>query len=99
MSHTATIRAMLRSHPDGLRASEIHTALPAITKATTIMRNLHRMPDVYIDRWFLGEGSRGQYEAVWCAVVTPKDCPHPTDRFAPQTRWIVDQSRHLQSGC
>ena len=85
MSHTAAIRAMLRANPDGIRASEIHQALPNITKATTIMRNLHRMPDAYIDRWVLAH--RGQYEAVWCAVVKPRDCPHPTDRFVPRTAW------------
>jgi hypothetical protein len=93
MSHTADIRAMLRSHPDGIRASEIHAAMPDISKATTIMRNLHRMPDAYIDRWYLGQGSRGQFEAVWCAVVTPKDCPHPTDRFQPTTTWITNDTQ------
>jgi hypothetical protein len=89
MSHTAAIRAMLRSYPDGLRAGDIHAAMPGITRATTIMRVLHRMPDAYIDRWVLGQ--RGQFEAVWCAVVTPKNCPHPTGRFVyqPRTQWVT----------
>ena len=70
MSNTAAIRAMLHSHPDGIRAREIHDALPGISRATTIMRSLHRMPDAYIDRWHLGQGARGQFEAVWCAAYT-----------------------------
>lgn len=88
MSHTAAIRAMLQANPDGITAKEIHEALPDISKATVIMRTLHRMPDAYIDRWYLARGSRGQYEAVWCAVVAPKDCPHPADRFVPRTAWV-----------
>lgn len=87
MSHTAAIRAMLHANPDGIRASEIHAALPDITRTTTIMRTLHRMPDAYIDRWVLGAGTRGQFEAVWCVVVKPRNCPHPNDRFAPRTTW------------
>ena len=89
MSHTAAIRAMLHANPDGIRAREIQDALPGISRATTIMRTLHRMPDAYIDRWYLGQGTRGQFEAVWCAVVKPKDCPYPTDRsFKPRTHWV-----------
>lgn len=89
MSHTAAIRAMLHANPDGIRAREIQDALPGISRATTIMRTLHRMPDVYIDRWKPGQGKRGQFEAVWCIVVTPGNCPYPTDRFyKPQTQWV-----------
>lgn len=91
MSHTAAIRAMLHANPDGIKVREIHAAIPSITRATTIMRTLHRMPDAYIDRWYLGHGSRGQFEAVWCAVETPKNCPHPTDRFyTPKTTWKTE---------
>ena len=89
MSHTAAIRAMLHANPDGIRAREIQDALPGISRATTIMRTLHRMPDAYIDRWHLGQGTRGQFEAVWCAVVPPADCPYPTDRsFKPRSHWV-----------
>jgi hypothetical protein len=89
MSHTAAIREMLHDNPDVIRASEIHKAMPDITRVTTIMRVLHRMPDVYIDRWVLGQGNRGQFEAVWCAVARPANCPYPTDRkFRPKTHWV-----------
>lgn len=89
MSHTAAIRAMLQANPDGIRASEIHAAMPDISRTTTIMRTLHRMPDAYIDRWMLGQGTRGQFEAVWCVVANPGNCPYPTDRsFKPRTHWV-----------
>ena len=59
MSNTAAIRAMLHSHPDGIRAREIHDALPGISRATTIMRSLHRMPDAYIEPLAPGARSKG----------------------------------------
>lgn len=92
MSHTAAIRAMLHANPDGITAKEIHKALPDISKATVIMKTLHRMPDAYIDRWMIGQGTRGQFESVWCAVVKPRDCPHPNDRFVPRTAWQLQPS-------
>lgn len=37
---------------------------------------LEAMPDAYVDRW---DGpTRGQFAAVWCVVVPPPNCPHPT---------------------
>ena len=68
------LRAILRSHPEGLTTS----ALVAMTgrERNNVRSYLVRMPDVYIDRW---EGpNRGQYTAVWCIVIPPDNCPHPT---------------------
>lgn len=68
------LRMHLRANPDGLTLS----ALAELTgrERNNILTYLKLMPDTYIDRW---EGPyRGQYAAVWCVVVPPPDCPHPT---------------------
>ena len=68
------IRTTLRQHSDGLTLTEIaqHSNSP--------YRNIHRviinMPDVYIDRWQLPISS-SPYQAVWCIVEVPENCPHP----------------------
>lgn len=68
------LRALLRSHPDGLSI----TALADMTgrDRENVTKCLKQMPDTYIDRW---EGpKRGQYTAIWSIVTPPDDCPHPT---------------------
>ena len=68
------LRAILRGHPDGLTP----TALADMTgrDRANVRTYLAKMPDTYIDRW---EGPhRGQYNAVWCVVIPPDNCPHPT---------------------
>lgn len=69
------IRALLHQHADGLTPNDINqfTGIPP----DSVRQALANMPDVYIDRW---EGPvRGQYAAVWCAVVPPPNCPHPNE--------------------
>lgn len=69
-----TLRMHLRATPDGLTPAEL-AKLTGRDKHN-ITRCLRLMPDTYVDRW---EGPvRGQYAAVFCAVVPPPDCPHPT---------------------
>lgn len=68
------IRALLRKHEDGLTVAQISGLLDL--KPNSVRQALEDMPDVYIDRYL--EPVRGQYPAVWCAVVPPSNCPHPT---------------------
>lgn len=73
-SHMPAIRALLRTEPDGLTLVEISGR---IAVPVEIIRNcMARMPDAYIDRWQTTE--KGPYAAVWCVVVPPPNCPHPT---------------------
>ena len=68
------LRMHLRANLDGLTVKSL-AALTGRDKSN-ILSYLKRMPDVYVDRW---EGPvRGQYAAVFCIVVPPSDCPHPT---------------------
>jgi hypothetical protein len=71
------LRAILRSHPDGLTVREL--ADMTGRENGNVAKYLGFMPDTYIDRW---EGPskkyHGQYAAVWCIVVPPDNCPHPT---------------------
>lgn len=92
--HTPKIRLLLRDKPNGLTAKQIHQEIPEISLVKTVKSALRKMPDVYIDRWIREPGSRGQYQAVYMAVIPPKDCPHPKDRFPEvcRTRW-ADRSQ------
>lgn len=98
--HIPDIRAVLRAHPEGLTAKEIHRKLPHIKKVTTVKSSLGKMPDVYIDRW--KDPVRGQWQAVWVAVIPPYNCPYPTDRYdKPKTTWIGEtpwQNKNFSSG-
>jgi hypothetical protein len=68
------IRALLRANDDGMTVTQISAALGA--RLDSVRWSLYSMPDAYIDRW---DGPiRGQYAAVWCVVVPPENCPHPT---------------------
>ena len=74
-SNQTALRALLREHQDGLTVAELVKMMGGIR--LSIMASLKCMPDAYIDRW---EGPvRGQYAAVWCAVVPPPNCPHPNE--------------------
>lgn len=77
------LRKALREHEQGLSAIQLANAYNLNPK--TVRRALEHMPDTYIDRW--RKASRGQYEAVWCAVRVPANCPHPKDRFVERTQW------------
>lgn len=75
-SNHPAIRAVLRIQPDGATITEI-VGTTGI-KDETIYQALRAMPDTYIDRW--QPARRGQFEAVWCAVPVPEDCPRPEVR-------------------
>jgi len=92
--HLPDIREIMRATPDGMTTNQLHKALPHIKRVNTIRKCLERMPDAYIDRWVINPGNRGQYEAVWCVVIPPKHCPHPTDRHSrqPKTQWVTAQT-------
>lgn len=68
------IRATLRKHSDGLTLSGIaeHSGVPYRSVHTA----MSRMPDAYIDRW-VSPKSSFRYQAVWCVVPVPENCPHP----------------------
>ena len=67
------LRELLRCFSDGLTTREM--APLCGRPASTARFALANMPDVYIDRWVKVEG---RWQAVWCAVVPPDNCPHPT---------------------
>lgn len=73
-SNHHAIRASLKSHPDGLTATEIseHTG----KDRSAIKRALQEMPDVYIDRWVIPRRRR-VLTPVYVAVNVPEDCPRP----------------------
>ncbi len=69
-----TVRAALRLAEDGMTLNEIaeKTGLPY----RAVHRAVPKMPDVYIDRWRAPDGAY-PYQAVWCAVEVPENCPKP----------------------
>lgn len=75
------VRVVLRQAPDGMSASEIAEHLEA--RADAVRAALaNRMVDAYIDRWepvpnASGRGKPANFEAVWCVVPVPANCPHP----------------------
>lgn len=86
------IRTLLRSRPSGMTPKEIAEATGL--NVANVRTSLRTMPDVYVDRWRMGQ--RGQYEKVWVAVPVPDDCPHPKDRVKwgvhhkkPKTQWVM----------
>ena len=68
-----SIRVALRGVPDGMTLEDLSDLLDR--PHSNIRKVLKAMPDTYIDRWEVAP--RGQYKAVWCVVVPPKDCPRP----------------------
>jgi hypothetical protein len=68
------VRALLRAHPDGLTQRAIAEGVPGL-RIDVARNTLINMPDAYIDRW--ADPVRGQWQAVWCVVVPPDNCPKP----------------------
>jgi len=73
------VRQILYQHAEGMTSKEIMRLLN-MARIDTANRVLTNMPDTYVDRWIMTRGSRGQYQAVWCIVRPPANCPYPTDR-------------------
>jgi len=71
------IRRLLRRHSDGLTVSSIAETLGI--KKDSAYQALRNMPDTYIDRWTEAKQSEPA-QAVWCAIVPPKDCPKPVKK-------------------
>lgn len=79
---TNRMRAVLRSHPDGLTVMALADMVGGERK--NVHKRLHTMPDTFIDRW---EAVRGTYRAIWCIVTPPDHCPHPKrDMVAVRSR-------------
>jgi hypothetical protein len=76
-SRLPEIRNLLRQCDDGMATSSIAEYFGA--SQDVIRNSLIQMPDAYIDRWIQKRAARGQFEAVWCIVIPPENCPHPTE--------------------
>lgn len=70
------VRGALRETPDGMTVTQIVEALGH--HRTHVGRILNAMPDAYIDRWIVSEAGDKWWQAVWCVVVPPENCPRPT---------------------
>ena len=68
-----SVRQALREAPDGLSLEDLSIRLSR--PKDNLRKVLKAMPDTYIDRW--ETAPRGQYKAIWCACIPPKDCPSP----------------------
>jgi DNA-directed RNA polymerase specialized sigma24 family protein len=68
------IRAILRAEEDGCTIADIADRLNA--PKNSVASALERMPDTYVDRW-TEAGQQRPYEAIWCVVTPPEDCPKP----------------------
>jgi hypothetical protein len=73
-----SVRVALRAAPDGLTVAEIVEAVG--TDRAHTGRILKMMPDSYIDRWVVSEAGERWWQAVWCVIVPPENCPRPTIR-------------------
>lgn len=74
-SNHPAIRALLRNAADGMTIKEMSARIGVC--ADSVRNALKAMPDVYVDRWV--PAPRGTFEAVWCAVTPPENCPHPLE--------------------
>jgi len=94
--HAPTVRAYLRQHLEGVTINELIQNVESLSHVNdhTLRNVLGSMPDVYIDRW--ADPKRGQYQAVWSIVIPPADCPYPTDRNRPESRWIDKHSAYVK---
>jgi len=86
------IRQLLHQYQDGLTTKEISEQLEK--KHDTIYAALQNMPDTYIDRWLEAEQQLPP-QAVWCAVVPPKDCPKPRPKNVRPTQLCRVEPRNL----
>lgn len=67
------IRRLLHHYHDGLTSLDISSMLDL--KINSVRNSLRHMPDTYIDRW--KPVPHEPPHAVWCATVTPENCPKP----------------------
>lgn len=77
-SGAALVRKFLRENEDGLTTREIANLTGRTVES--IKHSIHKMPDVYIDRWkkvYHEKCNRLSYTAVYCAVKVPVNCPPP----------------------
>jgi hypothetical protein len=77
LSAIFVVRATLLKNSDGMTINEIAAASGVPYRS--VHRAVHKMEDVYIDRWLAPSGAY-PYQAVWCAVVVPVNCPHPREK-------------------
>lgn len=80
-SMASNVRVVLRQAPDGMKAKEIAKHLQARTDSVRAALT-NSMDDAYVDRWEpvpnnSGRGKPATFEAVWCVVPVPANCPHP----------------------
>ena len=73
---TNSVRVALRGVPEGMSLEDVSGLLDR--PEDYIRKVLKSMPDAYINRW--EPAPRGQYRAIWCVVIPPKDCPRPYGR-------------------
>lgn len=76
------LREILRDNMDGLTLVQLMTQLARKVPdrkmdIDNVRKVLKKMPDTYIDRHTRECVRTGRYEAVWCVVVPPPDCPSP----------------------
>jgi hypothetical protein len=71
-SNHERIRKILRTC-DGMTVVSISDLMGV--DQSSIRQSLKDMVDAYIDRWV--SGARGSWQAVWCVVDVPEDCPKP----------------------
>lgn len=76
------LRALLRSHPEGLTVQQICTHTGKTESVTR--RALNGMPDVYRDRFNVVPGIKPA--AVYIAVHVPEDCPPPDTKAKRNAR-------------
>lgn len=67
------IRTLLKTNPDGMTVAQIAAVLKALPGS--VNKALTHMPDAYVDRWT--DPVKGQYQAVWCVITPPENCPRP----------------------
>jgi len=80
------IRNMLLDSEDGMTIKQIAEALED-DNYKSVAKTIKLVHGLYIDRWTVPK--RGQYAAVYMCVEIPKDAPHPTERYTPQTIWAT----------
>ena len=84
------IKRVLLESEDGLTAAEIADKIGS--NAKSINKSIKNIWGIYIDRWTVPR--RGQFSAVYMCVDVPKNAPHPTERYVPQTVWQRVMNTH-----
>ena len=73
MNTKQKIRELLLSSEDGMTIKQICQRLDR--EYHNISKLVKTMPDAYIDRY--REWQTNCYEAIWCVVEVPANCPKP----------------------